>query len=199
MTIDFLIVGGGIGGAVLANLLSHHGKTVVVLERALTPARRTRPEILWPATVHVLQSLIPKSQDDAWRLPLAGVVVTQSRQTLLNVAQATFTDIGVQPNSTDPSQTRQQLLSQGNFEVRHGIEVTDVLKEDDRVVGVLSAYEQRRRPANRRSIAISQRTARLLSLPGFLLDLVFPVAVRWINHKPIRLRRPLRYISTAFQ
>ena len=56
MAFDFLIVGGGIGGAVLANLLGRRGKRVLVLERSRTPAPQNRPEILWPATVEVLRT-----------------------------------------------------------------------------------------------------------------------------------------------
>ncbi len=45
MSHDNLIVGGGIGGAVLANLLARGGKRVVVLEKNLVPPPIARPEM----------------------------------------------------------------------------------------------------------------------------------------------------------
>ena len=59
MSHDILIVGGGIGGAVLANLLARGGKRVAVLEKNLVPPPIARPEILWPHTVQFLRTLIP--------------------------------------------------------------------------------------------------------------------------------------------
>ena len=53
MSHDMLIVVvvGGIGGAVLANLLARGGKRVIVLEKNLVPPPIARPEILWPHRV----------------------------------------------------------------------------------------------------------------------------------------------------
>ncbi|MCI0353685.1 MAG: NAD(P)-binding protein, partial [Acidobacteria bacterium] len=49
MDADFVIVGGGIGGTVLAELLGRGGKRVVVLEKSTAPPSWLRPEVLWPA------------------------------------------------------------------------------------------------------------------------------------------------------
>src|SRR5688500_3803683 len=59
MPTDFLIVGGGIGGLVAAELLGRGGRRVVVLERSVGPPRWTRPEVLWPATMELLASILP--------------------------------------------------------------------------------------------------------------------------------------------
>src|SRR5262245_61418138 len=90
MVIDFLIVGGGIGGAVLANLLGRRGKNVLVLEKNRTTAPQTRPEILWPATVKVLRALIPERLEERWMLPIRGFVLVHKRQILLQFGPEVF-------------------------------------------------------------------------------------------------------------
>jgi len=137
MTADFLIVGGGIGGAVLAELLGRAGRKVVVLEKSTSRPTWTRPEILWPATVDLLFSLAPR---EAWEreamLPLRGIEFFDGERFTPGVAQEQFTEAHVQPWSTDPNATRELLLGLSSFELHRGVEVTEVLKEKERVVGV---------------------------------------------------------------
>ena len=64
MQADMVIAGGGIGGALLAELLGRGGKRVIVLERSTASPNWLRPEILWPATAEVLCSLAPQQ---VWR------------------------------------------------------------------------------------------------------------------------------------
>jgi 2-polyprenyl-6-methoxyphenol hydroxylase-like FAD-dependent oxidoreductase len=134
MPVDFLIVGGGIGGAVLANLLGRHGKRVLVLERKRTPVGVPRPEILWPATVEVLRSLLPPALEERWLLPLRGGVVIYKGQELLHLDEKVFQEAGVQPCVT--AHTRELLLEQAPCEVRRGMQVAGILREQGRVVGV---------------------------------------------------------------
>jgi 2-polyprenyl-6-methoxyphenol hydroxylase-like FAD-dependent oxidoreductase len=134
MTIDFLIVGGGIGGAVLANLLGRRGKRVLVLEKSLTPAPQNRPEILWPATVEVLRTLIPHNLEERWLLPIRGGVFLSGSRPLLQFGPEVFDAAGVQPYST--ANTRELLLQQAPGEHQRGVEVTEVLRDKGRVVGV---------------------------------------------------------------
>jgi 2-polyprenyl-6-methoxyphenol hydroxylase-like FAD-dependent oxidoreductase len=134
MAIDFLIVGGGIGGAVLANLLGRRGKRVLVLERSRTPAPQNRPEILWPATVELLRTLIPQYLEERWMLPLRGGVVTCGSRPLLQFGPEVFRAAGVQMYST--ANTRELLLQQAPCEQQRGVEVTQVLRDGGRVVGV---------------------------------------------------------------
>ena len=70
MDAEFLIVGGGVGGGVLAGLLGKAGRRVVVLERNPGKTPIVRPEVLWPATVDILASLLPPAS-----LPEAMVAV----------------------------------------------------------------------------------------------------------------------------
>lgn len=133
MAIDFLIVGGGIGGAVLANLLGRRGKRVLVLEKSRTPVPQNRPEILWPATVELLRTLIPKNLEEHWMLPIRGGVLTYKRRTLLQFGPELFHAAGVQPYST--ANTRELLMLQAPCEHQRGVEVSQVLRDRGRVVG----------------------------------------------------------------
>src|ERR1700722_1461149 len=100
MALDFLIVGGGIGGAVLANLLGRRGQRVLVLEKSQTPAPQNRPEVLWPATGAVLRTLIPKTLEERWLLPIRGGALMYKKQPLLQFGPEVFDAAGVQPYST---------------------------------------------------------------------------------------------------
>jgi 2-polyprenyl-6-methoxyphenol hydroxylase-like FAD-dependent oxidoreductase len=134
VAIDFLIVGGGIGGAVLANLLGRRGKRVLVLEKSWKPAPQNRPEILWPATVEVLRTLIPNNLEQRWLLPIRGGLFLYGRRPLLQIGHEVFQATGVQPYST--ANTRELLLQQAPCECLRGMEVIEVLRDKERVVGV---------------------------------------------------------------
>lgn len=131
---DFLIVGGGIGGAVLANLLGRRGKRVLVLEKSRTPTPQNRPEILWPATVEVLRTLIPSNLEERWLLPIRGGLFLYGQQPLLQIGPEVFQATGVQPYST--ANTRELLLRQAPCEYLRGMEVTEVIRDKGRIVGV---------------------------------------------------------------
>jgi 2-polyprenyl-6-methoxyphenol hydroxylase-like FAD-dependent oxidoreductase len=133
MAIDFLIVGGGIGGAVLANLLGR-SKRVVVLEKGRSPLPQNRPEILWPPTVRVLRGLIPAEKEGRWALPLRGGQFALGGRVLLRLGPEVVASPDTQPCST--ANTRQLLLEQAPCEVRRGVEVVRVLSQAGRVVGV---------------------------------------------------------------
>ena len=137
MATDFLIVGGGIGGLVLAELLGRGGKRVVVLERSTAPPPWSRPEILWPATFELLCTLLPREQwEQRAVLPLEGMRIYDGRQWQWAISPDTLATAGVQPWSTNPNQTREELMTLRSFELCRGIEVQEVLKEQGRIVGV---------------------------------------------------------------
>ena len=134
---DVLVVGGGIGGAVLAGLLGRGGKRVLVLERSTGPPGIGRPEILWPATVRVIESLVGSVRLRAEAaLSLEGLEIRSRGKPLVSVTRETFRDAGVQPWSTDPDRTRELLLAAGGFELRRGVEVEGVLEDGGRIAGV---------------------------------------------------------------
>jgi 2-polyprenyl-6-methoxyphenol hydroxylase-like FAD-dependent oxidoreductase len=137
MAIDFLIVGGGIGGAVLANLLTRRGKRVLILEKDRTRPPQNRPEILWPATVKILRDLIPQALEERWMLPIRGGMVTCGGEVLVRIELEVISAAQTRPIST--ANTRELLLVQAGCECRRGVEVREILRDRGRVVGVRAA------------------------------------------------------------
>ena len=139
MQYDFLIVGGGVAGGVLAGLLGRQGKKVLVIEKATEPAGLIRPEIVWPATTGVLGSLIPRERLAAdLLLRLGSVDVRGGNGESLLLSRAFLDGAGIERCSLEPNKLREQLLSLDGFELRRGVEVTGLLRERGRVVGVRS-------------------------------------------------------------
>jgi 2-polyprenyl-6-methoxyphenol hydroxylase-like FAD-dependent oxidoreductase len=136
MPLDFLIVGAGIGGAVLAKLLSRAGKRVLILEREATPQPIVRPEVLWPATAQFLESILPGNVlHESALLPLRGLQVNYRRSAIARVSSESFAKTGIQPWSSHGSQTRALLLRESDCQIERGVEVTGLLKDEGRIVG----------------------------------------------------------------
>ena len=137
---DCIIVGGGVAGSVLAGLLGRQGKKVLLLEKTQAPSALVRPEIIWPATTKVLASLIPaKSLAADVLLPLGSVEVLGGRGESLLLSRAFLQRAGIERCSLEPNHLCQQLLSLDSFELRRGMEVTGVLRDRGRVMGVRSS------------------------------------------------------------
>ncbi len=136
MDTEFLIVGGGIGGGVLAAMLGKSGRRVVVLERNPGRTPIVRPEVLWPSTVEILTPLLSPAALAEAMVPVKGLRVMRSGAPLVELTSQTIAASGVQPWSTDPGATRSKLLESGAFEVRHGVEAVEVLKEGARIAGI---------------------------------------------------------------
>jgi 2-polyprenyl-6-methoxyphenol hydroxylase-like FAD-dependent oxidoreductase len=135
--IDFVIVGGGIGGAVLAEQLGRAGKNVLVLEKRAGPPDWVWPELLWPATTDVLFSLMPKATwEQEAMLAVRGIEFHDGRRVVPFITPELLHEAQVQPWFTHPHRTRELLLRLRSFELRRGVEVRSVLKEKDRIVGV---------------------------------------------------------------
>jgi 2-polyprenyl-6-methoxyphenol hydroxylase-like FAD-dependent oxidoreductase len=136
MATDVLIVGGGIGGLVLAELLGRGGKRVVVLERSTGPPPFNRPEILWPATIDLLTSLVPRER---WLqeavLPLRGMEFFDGRQFAWGISPEALDRARVQPWSTNPNLTRELLMTLPSFDLQRGVEVKEILKNGQRIIG----------------------------------------------------------------
>lgn len=133
--IEFLVVGGGIGGAVAAHLLARQGRQVVVLEREVSRRHVIRPEVLWPATVCTLEPMLARLAADEWQLPIRGLRAFDGSRPLFHVDEQTIRLAAVEPRSTDPNVTRAELLSDPDFEIRRGVEIMELLRQHDRATG----------------------------------------------------------------
>lgn len=147
---DCVIVGGGIGGGVLALLLARQGHRIAILEKERQPPRIARPEVLAGSTVQVFErlGLGPRMREEAMR-PLDGLKLWHGqRRPLLQFTREDFARAGVQPHSTDPGRTRQLLLEAASatsaVEVHRGVEVTAFLRERGRLSGVRAVDGERR-------------------------------------------------------
>lgn len=140
---ECVIVGGGIGGAVLALSLGRAGRRVLILERDTAPPAMTRPEILADATMEIFdrEGIGERIRREA-AIPLEGFELFEAggRRRLFTVTQAALEHAGAHPHSTDPASTRRILLDAaertGSVQIRRGVEVEGLVREGSRVVGV---------------------------------------------------------------
>jgi len=118
-------------------LLGRGGKKVVVLEKSTGPPNFIRPEALWPATMEVLFSLIPR---ETWEkeavLPMRGVDLHDGQRATPLITPGLLEEARVRLWCTNPNETRELLLHLSSFELRRGVEVIHVLKEKSRILGV---------------------------------------------------------------
>lgn len=141
METDLLIAGGGIGGAVLALILGNRGWQVQVIEREGRLIELARPEIIQETTLSALELLGvgPDLRARATR-PLRLLEVRRAGEVLLHIDTDDLAAARVTPHSEDPRITRalvlEAALATGKVELVRGAEVTDVLREGEKVVGV---------------------------------------------------------------
>lgn len=140
---ECLIVGGGIGGAVLALALGRAGRQVLILERDTVPPAVARPEILAGASMDVFAHLgVGDRIIREAALPLEGFELFEAggRRRLFRVTREDLQRAGARPYSTDPARTRRVLLEEaqrtGSVRVQRGIEAQGLMWEDSIAVGV---------------------------------------------------------------
>jgi 2-polyprenyl-6-methoxyphenol hydroxylase-like FAD-dependent oxidoreductase len=136
MSTDILVVGGGVGGAVLAALLVLGGRTVTVLERSTKPPAFLRPEILWPAAVQTLCGLRDRAFWERQCIrPLAGISLHRGGEWQDVITRSVLEQAGVQPFLTHPNHLRETLLAICGANLRRGVEVTEILRGNGTVTG----------------------------------------------------------------
>ena len=114
MDCDCIIVGGGIGGAVLALILGRQERHVILLERELRPPSRGRPEVLAGATLEVFHKLGigPRIEKEA-AVPLEGLELYRAGGgRILSFGISDFEAAGARLFSTDPTRSREILLEE---------------------------------------------------------------------------------------
>jgi 2-polyprenyl-6-methoxyphenol hydroxylase-like FAD-dependent oxidoreductase len=145
MDADCIIVGGGIGGTVLALALARNGRQSLILEREAAPpaAAVARPEILAGATIDLLNRLgVGERVAREAAIKIQGLELFEAggRTRIFGVSAEELARAGARPHSTDPGATRRILLEEaertGKVRVERGIEVQGPLHEGGRVVGV---------------------------------------------------------------
>jgi 2-polyprenyl-6-methoxyphenol hydroxylase-like FAD-dependent oxidoreductase len=140
MHFDVVIVGAGIGGAVLALDLGRRGWRVALVEREGAPPRIARPEILWGATLRALE---PYDVAEAVR-HTASVQLEEieigSEKPWLRITLDDLNAAGVVAYSTNPSITRTIIadaaLATGNVEIHRGVAIQGLLDDNGCVTGV---------------------------------------------------------------
>ncbi len=140
MRCDVVIVGAGIGGAVLALDLGRRGWRVALVERESAPPRIARPEILWGATLLALEPYgVATSIRQTASVQLEGIEFG-GETPWLRITRDDMAAAGVAAFSTNPSATRSILtdaaVATGNVEIHRGVAVEDLLYDNGRVAGV---------------------------------------------------------------
>jgi len=141
-TYDVIIVGGGIGGTVLALALGLQKRRVLVLEKDLKSIPNQRPEILAKVTLQAFDRLgVGQRILSEAAIPLEGLEVCHpSKGSLFKLTPDDFKKVGARPHSTDPFKTRQILLEEMSrletVTLLRGVYVENILKEGSKVVGV---------------------------------------------------------------
>ncbi len=140
MRCDVVIVGAGIGGAVLALSLGSRGWRVVLVERESAPPRIARPEILWGATPHALERYgIADAIRHEASVQLEAIEIGGEKP-WLRITRDDFAAARVDAFSTNPSMTRTIIadaaVATGNVEIHRGVTVDDLLYRDGGVSGV---------------------------------------------------------------
>src|SRR5688500_3530011 len=140
MQCDVVVVGAGIGGAVLALDLGRRGWRVVVLEKETAPPVIARPEILWSPTPRALDAYgLGHAIRDVASVRVERIEIGGAKP-WVSITNADFAAAGVDAFSTNPARTRgiiaDAAIATGNVAFHRGVTVEDLLEDGERVVGV---------------------------------------------------------------
>src|SRR5688572_1767298 len=191
MRFDVVIVGAGIGGAVLALDLGRRGWRIALVERESTPPRIARTEVLWGATWRALEpygvaTLIRQTASvQLEEIELGG------KKPWLHITREDLASAGVLAFSTNPSMTRSILadaaVATGNVEIHRGVAVEDLLVDDGRVTGVQGRHGDAALSLEARLVVgddgghsiVRQHLGIPITLESFPIDFVTAMIPRW--------------------
>ena len=193
---DVIVVGAGIGGAVLALALGQRGWKIKLLERDKQPPRIARPEILWGATPRALDRLgIGERIRTQASVRLAGIEATEGERRLVTVSSDLMRRAGAEAFSTDPAASRAVILdaalATGNVTLLRGAEVTELLPSDGLTRSVRGTIHGRAL-AERARLVVGDDGARSRARESLAIRLetkIFPLdfitaAIRWPSELP---------------
>ncbi|MDP9190766.1 MAG: FAD-dependent monooxygenase [Acidobacteriota bacterium] len=140
MRCDVVIVGAGIGGAVLALDLGRRGWRVALVERETAPPKIARPEILWSPTTNALERYgVADAIRERASVKLEAIEIG-GETPWLRITRDDFDAAGIDAFSTNPATTRAVIadaaMATGNVEIHRGVTVEALLRENGRVAGI---------------------------------------------------------------
>src|SRR5262249_1436645 len=142
---DVIVVGAGPAGAASAILLAEHGLSVTVLERGPRSRPKICGEYLSPEGGRVLDRLgVLKTVDAGDAVPLAGMRITAPDGTVLDArygAVGRFRPYREHATGVPRATLDGALLDRVRalpIDLRMGVRVTDVVRESDRVAGIVA-------------------------------------------------------------
>jgi 2-polyprenyl-6-methoxyphenol hydroxylase-like FAD-dependent oxidoreductase len=140
MRVDVIIVGAGIGGAVLALDLGRRGWNVALVERESTPPAIARPEILWSPTTSALEHYGIAGMIREHASVKLDTIEIGGEKPWLRITSDDFAAAGVDAFSTNPAMTRAIIAgaaeATGNVDIHRGVAVEELLRENGRVTGI---------------------------------------------------------------
>jgi 2-polyprenyl-6-methoxyphenol hydroxylase-like FAD-dependent oxidoreductase len=137
---DVVIVGAGIGGAVLALDLGSRGWRIALVERESAPPRIARPEVIWGATPRALERYsVAEAIRHTASVQLEGIEIG-SEKPWVRITRDDFAAAGVDAFSTNPSMTRTIIATAatatGNVDIHRGVTIEDLLHDERGATGV---------------------------------------------------------------
>ena len=140
MRYDVVIVGAGIGGAVLALDLGRRGWRVAMTDREAAQPRFPRPEILWGATLRALEAYgVSDTIRRTAALKLERIELGGEKP-WLTFTREDLDAAGVEAWATNPGATRTIIAdaaqATGYVDIHRGVAVTELLHADRRIAGI---------------------------------------------------------------